>query len=485
MIPSLHTDTVGFSKSERYLAEIAQRTFLSFWSHPNLFRSPAKELADLVIIFGEDIIVFSDKSCEYKEGDHGWSRWYRRAILDSAHQLHRAAGWFRNHPTEIYMDAKCERRFPLHVPTSPRIHLVAVATGARKAAEQHFGGDGSLILHTEADGSEKFIVGDLDHSKDLVHIFDDVSLSIVLAELDTVSDFTAYLRRRTAFLRSGPEIYANSEFDLLAHYLKGMNNDEHDFVVPAQDEPATLIAVEGNWNEFVSSGAYQRKKAADEDSYVWDRIIEDVARHADQGTLETGQEHGLVGNEELLRFLAAENRFSRRQLGRALVGVRQLGATGPENTHVRTVLSRKVTDRTYVFCVVRRDSETADNYRHVRRAMVLARIEITKLRRQDLRLIVGIGVAPRDDPDQSVDVVVREFPDPWPSEARDAAERLCDQLGVPREMTGVETRFQDHEFPAPPDVSSNRATRPRPRDGKAAAKTKRKAQRAARKRNHR
>lgn len=483
MIPSLHTGTVGFSKSERYLAEIAQRTFLSFWSHPNLFRSPAKELADLVIIFGDDIIVFSDKSCEYKEGDYGWSRWYRRAILDSAHQLHRAAGWFRKHPTEVYMDAKCERRFPLHVPSSPRIHLVAVATGARKTAEQHFGGDGSLILHTEADGSKKFIVGDLDRTKDLVHIFDDVSLSIVLAVLDTVSDFIAYLRKRAAFLRSGPAIYANSEFDLLAYYLEGMNGSEHDFLVPHQDEPATLIAIESDWNKFVSSGAYQRKKAADEESYVWDRVIEDIARHADQGTLETGQEHGLAGNEELLRILAAENRFSRRLLGRALLGARKLGASGPENTHVRTVLSRKVTDRTYVLCVVRRDSETADNYRHARRAMLQARVEITKLRRPDLKLIVGIGVAPSNDPDQSVDVVVREFTDPWPSEAREAAERLCDQLGVPREMTGVETRFQDHEFPAAPQISSHHATRLRTRDTKSAVKAKRKAQRAARKRN--
>ncbi len=483
MIPSLHTGTVGFSKSERYLAGIAQRTFLSFWSHPNLFRSPSKELADLVVIFGEDVIVFSDKSCEYKEGEHGWSRWYRRAILESARQLHRAAGWIRQHPAQIFMDAKCERQFPLHVPKSPRIHLVAVATGARQAAEQHFGGDGSLILHTAADGSEKFIVGDLDRSKDLIHIFDDLSLGIVLAELDTVSDFTAYLRKRTAFLRSGPEIYANSEFDLLAYYLRSMNGHEHDFVVPAQDEPATVIAVEDNWNEFVSSAAYKRKKAADEDSYVWDRIIEDIARHADQGTLETGQEHGLVGNEELLRILAAENRFSRRQLGRGLLGARQLGTTGPENMHVRTVLSRKVTDQTYVFCVVRRDSEVGDNYRHARRAMLRARVEITKLRRQDLRRIIGIGVAPGDDPDQSVDVVVREFPDPWPAEAREAAERLCDELGVSREMTGVETRFKDHEFPAPSDDSRNRAARPRTRDVKAAAKVKRKAQRAARKRN--
>ena len=483
MIPSLHTGPIGFSRSEQYLAEIAQRTFLSFWSHPNLFRSLSKELADLIVIFGDDIVVFSDKSCEYRDGEHGWSRWYRRAILDSAQQLHRAAGWLRKYPNRIYMDAKCERRFPLHVPASPRIHLVAVATGARKAAERHFGGDGSLILHTHTSGTEKFIVGDLDRSKDIIHVFDDFSLSIVLAELDTAFDFITYLQKRAAFLRSGPEIYANSEFDLLAYYLQGTNGHEHDFITPEPDPAVRLIAIEGYWNDFVSSGAYQRKKIANEDSYVWDRIIEDVAHHTAQGTLETGQENGLAGNEKLLRFLAAENRFSRRQLGRALLGIRRLGATSLENTHTRTVLGGNVTTRTYVFCVVRRDADTADDYRGTRKAILWTRMLITKLRNPDLRLIIGIGVGPADDPNQSVELMVREFADPWAPEEREEAEHLCDDLGISRKPMGVKTVFLDQEFPPNPRTPGSRLARSRARAARKAAKEKRKVQRIARKRN--
>lgn len=483
MIPSLHTGPIGFSKSEQYLAELAQRTFLSFWSHPNLFRSLSKELADLVVIFGDDIVVFSDKSCEYKEGEHGWSRWYRRAILDSAQQLHRAAGWLRRQPTQIYMDAKCERRFPLHVPTSPRLHLVAVATGARKAATRHFQGDGSLILHTHTSGIEKFVVGDLDRSKDFIHVFDDFTLSAVLKELDAISDFVAYLRKRAAFLRSGPEIHANSEFDLLAHYLQCMNGHEHEFIVPDLDPPAALISIDGYWNDFVTSGAYRRRLVANEDSYVWDRIIESISHHADQGTLETGQDLGLAGNEVLLRFLAAENRFARRQLGRALLGVRKLSATRPENVHVRMVLAGNGVNVTYVFCVVRRDMEASCNYRISRKAMLWARIEISKLRNPDLRFIIGIGIAPIDDPDQSVDVMVREFADPWPLEEREVAERLCDDLGIPRESTGVRTKFLDREFPANPRSSTNRVARSRVRAVRRAAKERRKDRRVARKRN--
>lgn len=82
----------GFTASERYLARLCERSFLSLWSHPNLFRDPHKELCDLLVVFGDHVILFSDKSCALKPGPHGWSRWYRRAILDSAKQLQRAAG---------------------------------------------------------------------------------------------------------------------------------------------------------------------------------------------------------------------------------------------------------------------------------------------------------------------------------------------------------------------------------------------------------
>jgi len=289
MIPSLHTGTVRFSKSEEYLAHLAQKTFLSFWSHPNLFRAQNRELADLIVIFDQDIVIFSDKSCEFKVGEHGWGRWYRKVILNSANQLHRAAAWIRKHPTEIYMDAKCERHFPLHVPSNPSIHLVAVATGVRAAAEQHFDGDGTLMLHTDADGSTPFMIGDLDRAKDFVHVFADASFTAVLSERDTISDFVTYLRKRAAFLRSGPEILADSELALLAHYFRNAHDGEHEFAVDTRDVDPSLIYIPDDWSFFAQSIPYKRKKAADAESYVWDDIIEAAARQADQGRLVRGR----------------------------------------------------------------------------------------------------------------------------------------------------------------------------------------------------
>lgn len=47
-----------------------------------------------------------------------------------------------------------------------------------------------------------------------VHVFDPVAFDLVLAELDTISDFTRYLAKRAGFVRSGTFAGADGEEDL-------------------------------------------------------------------------------------------------------------------------------------------------------------------------------------------------------------------------------------------------------------------------------
>jgi hypothetical protein len=53
----------GLTASEQLLAQICDRSFLKLWTYPNLFKKPGKELTDLLVVFGNDVIIFSDKSC--------------------------------------------------------------------------------------------------------------------------------------------------------------------------------------------------------------------------------------------------------------------------------------------------------------------------------------------------------------------------------------------------------------------------------------
>jgi hypothetical protein len=54
----------GFTVSERYLHQLSDRTFLKLWTYPNIFndrnkapRGDGKELCDLLVICGDDILI--------------------------------------------------------------------------------------------------------------------------------------------------------------------------------------------------------------------------------------------------------------------------------------------------------------------------------------------------------------------------------------------------------------------------------------------
>lgn len=63
----------GTTESERVLTRLAKKAFLSLWSYANVFtdegrshgKGDGKELCDLLVVFGNDVLLFSDKDCEY------------------------------------------------------------------------------------------------------------------------------------------------------------------------------------------------------------------------------------------------------------------------------------------------------------------------------------------------------------------------------------------------------------------------------------
>ena len=59
----------GITPSERYLSKLCRRSFLGLWSYPNLHTDDGRkaekgvghELCDLLVVFGNNVIIFSDK----------------------------------------------------------------------------------------------------------------------------------------------------------------------------------------------------------------------------------------------------------------------------------------------------------------------------------------------------------------------------------------------------------------------------------------
>lgn len=57
----------GLTDAERHLQKLGDRTFLSLWSYAGIQRDQdgGKEVADLLVVFGDHILIFSDKDCAF------------------------------------------------------------------------------------------------------------------------------------------------------------------------------------------------------------------------------------------------------------------------------------------------------------------------------------------------------------------------------------------------------------------------------------
>src|SRR5436190_12805780 len=100
----------GYTTTEKYLNKLCEKTFLSLWSFPNVYRQPGTELCDLLVVFGNEILIFSDKCCVFPESDDledDWRRWFKRAVKHSAIQLCGTERWIKQHHDRIFLDERC------------------------------------------------------------------------------------------------------------------------------------------------------------------------------------------------------------------------------------------------------------------------------------------------------------------------------------------------------------------------------------------
>src|SRR5689334_2207219 len=106
----------GVTVAERYLSQLCTKSFLSLWSYPGIYRDQGvagsgdgKEVCDFLCVFGNDIIIFSDKDCQFPSSgrlDVDWARWFRRAVQKSAEQVWGAERWIKSYPDRVFIDRR-------------------------------------------------------------------------------------------------------------------------------------------------------------------------------------------------------------------------------------------------------------------------------------------------------------------------------------------------------------------------------------------
>ena len=338
--------------SERFVYDICRQSFLSLWSYANPLGKAGNELCDILVVCDPDVIIVSVKEIGLKNGgepSNDWERWRKKAIDASVKQIYGAERWIAEASNIIRSDGSPGIKFPAR--GVRRVHRLAVALGGQGKVPIHFG----------------------DFGKGFVHVFDEKSLQVIMTELDTIQDFIEYLSAKEALYNSHrATVLTGGEEDLMAFYLhKGRQfPDEHDLLVVGDDL----------WEGFSKKNEYKAKKAADENSYVWDRLIEGLSKDIMSGSLEFGPD--LNESEAAVRVMARENRFSRRMLGKSFTEFYELA----RQKKVRSRMAMSLSDVTYVLLALQHGED-----RKYRAAELSGRCFVARGLHPDRKTVIGLA----------------------------------------------------------------------------------------------
>lgn len=434
----------GVTASERVLAQLCEHTFLSLWSYPAVYRdqragkkTEGKEVCDVLVVFGNHVIIFSDKHCAFPAtGDVtvDWARWFKRAISSAADQLWGAERWIRQHPERIFLDRASTQPFPVPLPSpeSARYHLVAIANGSAQRTQDEFGGRGGLVLELsvthDAHLGKPFTIGDLDPKKTFVHVFDEIALPIVLTTLDTIADFVRYLEKKAEFVRSSVELISRSEQDLLALYLRNESGSGEREFVPTEDAGYVIVDT-GFWDDFESSPERQAQLKWAEISYLWDAMIDDFAHHTLTGTHEFAISGSFSTSDQLLRFLAREPRARRRMLASAFRDA--LHRSTRTERRIQYLVPQRPGEPYYVFLFFPKpQNATREQYRQMRLKFLGACCLVTKLEHPEAHDIVGIAMEAGLEPGERSEDAAYFDARAWSEEDAAHARGLQQQLEI-------------------------------------------------------
>ncbi|WP_426801583.1 hypothetical protein [Xanthomonas campestris] len=460
-------DADGYNDSERNLISLCRNSFLSLWALPNTFtseglregQSSCSEFTDVLVVFGDDVILFSDKEIGFSEDKEigvAWARWYKKAVINSVSQLYGARNWAINNPEKIYLDAKCTRPLPVQLPRGDqaRFHLVATTRGSTGPCAKAFGGGpGTFIIDTSADleASKKtpFVVGLASARKPFVHIFDEKSLALLLRELDTATDFLRYLKARESFLsNSFTKIVAMGEEQLLAAYLSYSDNDSANFTSKETREKnfEVLIYDESHFSTYILSREYRERKSAERGSYAWDRQINDFITLGDpaySGYLAVPNKDV----EHALRIMASESRFHRSILTSQFDDFWEGAKKTPHQIRTRLLWTEQRKDTAYFYLVMPfPQGVTKEEYRFERAACLRVFCQCVPLRAPGVKKVVGIALdhPVRGYKERSEDLLVVGFDD-YTEEDLIQLRQFADKYGIfPGNIEIQTVRSYDH-----------------------------------------
>ncbi len=424
----------GLTFTEKILAALCEKTFLKIWAYPNLYKSDGKELCDVLAIFENHVFLFFDRECKKFEKSNQdillqWARWEKEVIQKQLITADGAKRYILSYPDKIYLDQKNEVSFPILIPKNIIVHKIIVAHGAEEACKSFSSNNisGSLAIGYRKTELIQDTVPFMVHmnKEDSVHIFDSHNLEIILGDLDTVYDFTAYITAKEEAIKKYDFIYYCGEEDLLAYYYSSFDSLSNKYSIGVKDKSANGIFIgEGEWQSFIKSKPYQLRKDANKKSIFWDNLLQTTCQNTLDDTLKG---NGNIFNaESAIHEMAKEPRFSRRSLSEAMISAIN---NFPENISglVRNIsfMPSFYEGVAYVFLQIRHPNiiDYDNDYRPRKQVMLEIACGAAKNKFPQLNKIIGIGIdAPKFSLRNAEDFILLDCVE-WPEELRQMYEK--------------------------------------------------------------
>lgn len=387
--------------SEQYVADLCQKSFLPFWNFPNPIGKKNKELCDVLIVCGNYILIISVKDIRmsiHSDEKVKYERWVKKAIEDSVKQIHGAERYLKT-VDEVYAKNRTNK-ISLPPKNNRIIHRIAIAFGSDNTFPLPYG----------------------DFGQGYVHVFDEEATSILLTELDTITDFTRYLTDKVQFLE-GKYFSMPKESDFLAFYIQtGLDIDE---------KVDSIVSDGGLWGSYVESEEYTRWCNLLPQSLIWDYMITQLHNYHISSETPDERRNDL---EEAIRVINQESRINRIELGGILDNAIQ------RKSSARMLRPLKDAKHCYVFMPL-----TSKNWEGKEKELEL-RCIVARMENPSVKRVIGISFGNNGDGQDVYDICSHYIPEMSEEFIRHAKE-VQDELGYFKKPTISHSKeYREEDF---------------------------------------
>jgi len=379
-----HTGSQNYFSLKGKVAEdvvqwLAEKTFLTDWCYKNPIMKDGRELCDLLVVFGEIVIIWQIKNLKLQEDN----KYSTREVEKNLRQLSGARRTLLKlkKPVELVNPRRGKESF--NPDAVKEVYLISSLMGP---GEEYF---------TPIEELKGLII----------HVFDREFTQIALNELDTIKDFIDYLRAKETFMKTTKTriTVMGGEKELLAFYLLNEKSFER---LAKSDE---VMITEGSWKHIQQKPEYKAKKQADTISYEWDAII----NRAHEGTSPR--------YEIIAREMARLNRFERRYMAKSFTDAWIISHNNVKDLYRRLVKGEGVT---YCFLFMN-DPEPRDR----RKQMLFAMCYVARGKFPENKKVLGIATEKRIEPTCSYDFCLFDKPN-WDTTDDEKVKELQKVTGI-------------------------------------------------------